>query len=498
MKLVNAKLWGWAGLILLLGVWTFVAFNARSRELNADEGFYLAASKAALQGELPYRDYAYTMMPLLPILQAPLLAYTGFSLSGLRLAMILTSTLALLVAYCLTQRRWMDCLLLLLLPLAPHATSFLCIGKTYAMAQLLLLLSAAAFLIPAGSRIRLLWLCFFGVLAVGVRLTMGPSVGVLGLAFWWLYRKELRWMWFLTPFILTMLILGPFVFSDPALFLFWNWQYHMSTLVARHDHNYWRALLSFAPGIYIVLTGGLYLAIKEKREFIGSVFFLAAFIGVIANVFVGVYDEYVTPFLLLGLVGLSRVVIWNRIGKGLVIVGLVVSCLCFHLAPDEKSCESARDAAMFLKAHTKATDVVLATMPEVPIEAGRPLYKNLVMGKFTLNAEMSDKAVHHLKMVTPGDVVSAIQSRAPAAVVWSTAYSSNFDYTLPSLRIMRPEWRKSMFAELEKNYYQAYHNKWFVIYLLGKAPRELPRTEVRGIGAGPKGLPFRRNLAVGP
>jgi hypothetical protein len=413
--------------------------------------------------------------------------------------MILTSSLALLVAYSMTRRRGADCLLLLLLPLAPYATSFLCIGKTYAMAQLLLLLSAAAFLIPAGSRIRLLWLCFFGVLAVGVRLTMGPSVGVLGLAFWWLYRKELRWTWFLTPFILTMLILGPFVFSDPALFLFWNWKYHIATLIPRHTHNYWSSLLSFAPGVYIGSVGGLCLLVNNgKKEFVGTTFLVAALVGIVANISVGIYAEYVVPFLLLGLVGLSRVVIWNRIGKGLVIVGLVVSCLCFHLAPDEKSCESARDAAMFLKAHTKATDVVLATMPEVPIEAGRPLYKNLVMGKFTLNAEMSDKAVHHLKMVTPGDVVSAIQSRAPVAVVWSTAYSDNFDYTLPSLRIMRPEWRKSMFAELEKNYYQAYHNKWFVIYLLGKAPRELPRTEVRGIGAGPKGLPFRRSLAVGP
>ena len=73
MKLVNAKLWGWAGLVLLLSVWAAVVFNAWGRELNADEGFYLAASKATLQGELPYRDYAYTMMPLLPILQAPCL-----------------------------------------------------------------------------------------------------------------------------------------------------------------------------------------------------------------------------------------------------------------------------------------------------------------------------------------------------------------------------------------------------------------------------------------
>lgn len=35
-------------------------------KLNADEGFYLAASRATLQGELPYFDYAYTQGPFLP------------------------------------------------------------------------------------------------------------------------------------------------------------------------------------------------------------------------------------------------------------------------------------------------------------------------------------------------------------------------------------------------------------------------------------------------
>jgi len=35
-------------------------------QVNADEGWYLYASKLVFEGQLPYRDFAYTQMPLLP------------------------------------------------------------------------------------------------------------------------------------------------------------------------------------------------------------------------------------------------------------------------------------------------------------------------------------------------------------------------------------------------------------------------------------------------
>ena len=35
-------------------------------QANADEGWYLYASKLVWQGQLPYQDFAYTQTPLLP------------------------------------------------------------------------------------------------------------------------------------------------------------------------------------------------------------------------------------------------------------------------------------------------------------------------------------------------------------------------------------------------------------------------------------------------
>jgi hypothetical protein len=47
--------------LLVAGVWLALASRVLIHtDLNADEGFYLAASHALHDGLLPYRDYLYT------------------------------------------------------------------------------------------------------------------------------------------------------------------------------------------------------------------------------------------------------------------------------------------------------------------------------------------------------------------------------------------------------------------------------------------------------
>ena len=58
-----------ARIVTLLGIGLFTIGCLVYLELgqvNADEGWYLYASKLVFQGALPYRDFAYTQMPLLP------------------------------------------------------------------------------------------------------------------------------------------------------------------------------------------------------------------------------------------------------------------------------------------------------------------------------------------------------------------------------------------------------------------------------------------------
>jgi hypothetical protein len=58
-----------ARLLTRLGIGLYLILSAVYLWLgqaNADEGWYLYAAKLVFQGELPYRDFAYTQMPLLP------------------------------------------------------------------------------------------------------------------------------------------------------------------------------------------------------------------------------------------------------------------------------------------------------------------------------------------------------------------------------------------------------------------------------------------------
>ncbi|MBC7896442.1 MAG: hypothetical protein H7066_13590, partial [Cytophagaceae bacterium] len=56
------------------------AFHIYCGAMNADEGFYAIAARPVMEGDLPYRDFGYTQMPLLPYFNGPILARTGYGL----------------------------------------------------------------------------------------------------------------------------------------------------------------------------------------------------------------------------------------------------------------------------------------------------------------------------------------------------------------------------------------------------------------------------------
>ncbi|MBP8656293.1 MAG: hypothetical protein KBI43_07630, partial [Kiritimatiellae bacterium] len=63
--------WHWGHLALFLAVvatWLALAgLNLWMGELNQDEGWYLYAAKQMGEGLWPYRDFAFTQAPMLPL-----------------------------------------------------------------------------------------------------------------------------------------------------------------------------------------------------------------------------------------------------------------------------------------------------------------------------------------------------------------------------------------------------------------------------------------------
>lgn len=464
------------GLSLFVGVFLLVDLCGRvpATELNADEGFYLASAQATLEGKLPYFDYAYTQAPLLPFANAPLIAALGPSLSSIRWSGVIWTALALPLVFLLAGgvKRPVGALLAFVaLASSPAVLAELVIGKSYPASQFFLLLAAAAFVLPARPALRFCWLSFFGVLAFGSRLTLLPSVTLLWLALTLLHRRDFRPLFAAGIFLLTgALLLGPFYFGRSESFFFFNWDYHQASLVLRHPPGFWTKELLFSPACWCVGVLALPWAWqKRKDEPIGVAFFAAGLAGILFNVsVVGMYEPYVTPMLPLLLAGAGRLLAApaeQRAATAMPAFGLVALCFLFATKPEAKTNFSdAAPAARFLREHTAPGARVLASMPEIPLEAGRPLYRDLVMGKFATTLELSKNKIRRLGMISFDDLRAAIDRREPAAIVVSRWKSWNFAWSVPGLFISETAYRE-VWEAIARGYGVAYQNETYVVFL---------------------------------
>jgi hypothetical protein len=107
-------------------------------------------------------------------------------------------------------------------------------------------------------------------------------------------------------------------------------------------------------------------------------------------------------------------------------------------------------------------------MPEIAIEAGRPLYRNLVMGKFAVTTEIAPERAAHLHVLTFDELTDAVDRRRPAAIVGAIGPNWNFFWTIPSLR-PAGEAQVRFWSVVERNYYLAYSDDHTYVVLLRQA-----------------------------
>lgn len=159
---------------ILLGFW------ASQRGVNADEGFYLAASRAVLEGRRLYADVFFPQMPYLPSAEALLFSLTGVSLGAGRALCVIAGALGagLLAAFAWRDQRRADVVIAVAVLYAASGVllTSLSIVKTYALANLALL--AAFFLLTLPGQIS--WGHAFvagmaAAVAIGVRLAIAPA-----------------------------------------------------------------------------------------------------------------------------------------------------------------------------------------------------------------------------------------------------------------------------------------------------------------------------------
>lgn len=163
-----------------------LGFWASRRGVNADEGFYLAASRAVLEGKRLYADVFFPQMPYLPTAEALLFSLTGVSLGVGRALCVIAGALGggLVAAFVWRDEKRSDVVLAVALLYAASGVllTSLSIVKTYALANLALL--GALFLLTTPGRLTATHAFVAGgaaAIAIGVRLAVAPAALFFGL-----------------------------------------------------------------------------------------------------------------------------------------------------------------------------------------------------------------------------------------------------------------------------------------------------------------------------
>ena len=217
---------------VFIGVLVPFLIVARYRLVDGDEGFYLMASRLVFEKKLPYRDFFFTQMPLLPYLYGLFLEFVGHTWVAARAFSAILASLAGAAIFkyvCLeTRQRAAGVVAILLFVASTLVLGWFAIVKTYALTALLLLLAFQLMRARSSSMGVALSGMWLG-LAVDARLYLA---GVLPLFVWWIYRDSkqkarLRAIaYFLGGFGIVVLPNVYFLLLDPAAYIFDNLRFH--------------------------------------------------------------------------------------------------------------------------------------------------------------------------------------------------------------------------------------------------------------------------------
>ena len=469
--------------VLVAGLYLGIAgYFVQHGMINFDEGFYAYVAREAMRGRVPYRDFAYTQTPVLPYLQGAAMSVTGYGVREQRWINAACGALALVLGLLVWRRhgvRWGHCVVLALVwclcvPLLYYDT----IGKTYAWAQLWLVVAATAFFVPARPLIKLALFSLAGVLAVGCRLTVLPAVLGLWVGLVGLEKERLSWtLLFAVPGLTALLILGPFFAADPMNASFWGLYYHFwyhsqSALPSQHLGSLWQSIV-MVPGIAMLVVVSLAGAWRNPRE-PGSWILLAGLAGwMLSAGLPDVSTDYAIPCLPLAIVGsgcLFRPALHSSramtVGFPVGLLALTVGRLFFvpsdifldgYLAAVERT-------GAYVHNHTRPEDKVLTPMPEIALAAQRDVPAGLELGKFGVTVEMDDATALRRHILTSERLRELIDHAQVPMVVLCRFRNGNFAWSVPSLRHFSGPFRRRLFEPLLQHYGCTYLDDHFLVF----------------------------------
>lgn len=285
------RAWRWGHLILLLAVvgsWLLLSgLNLWMGELNQDEGWYLYAAKQMAAGKMPYRDFAFTQSPLIPLVYSWAIHWVErFGLLGGRGVTWIFGTMGMLSATWLAMRagprqalRLTGGLCFILISMNVYQSYFTTVVKTYALSSMFLCsgLAMLSFVGPHRGFRAATGAGFLLACATATRISLGASLAMGGF-YLLICRRHLRaWAWLdfglggLLGLALTFL---PFMAMGQEGFRFGVLEYHSLResgpvlvqiaykigCLARLAQAYFPAAIG---GLILLILAGRYLFLRE-------------------------------------------------------------------------------------------------------------------------------------------------------------------------------------------------------------------------------------------
>jgi hypothetical protein len=441
-------------------------------EMNADEGFYAIAARSVMEGKIPYRDFAYTQMPLLPYLNGLGMTIFGFGLDAQRCIDIAWGALGLVaIVLSLRQRygHWEPGLIAAFAVAAsPHFVAFQAMGKTYAASGCFLACAFGAVLLRGTVIPRALAFALFATAAVGSRsvviLPLVPAAAAL-----LLQSPGSRERVVVLGMVLGVgaVALLPFFALAPSAFLFLNVKYHLGSGLIRPWRG--RALEWWvtAPLSILLSVAGLAQSdwLIRRRLWTELLLLVGAVLGIVLPIVPEqAYGEYALPSMLVaGAAGMAA--LWSSEegppSSFRHFVWVVPLVGLFHPRPSvtagaERTDERVLGAARFVREHAPP-GLILAAIPIVAVEAGREVVPGTEMGQFSVLAPQDAARASTVHLTTLDDLTSSVRSRAPAAIVMLAGQSNwNFRWQVPSLSFQPQALYDRFERQIRASYARAY------------------------------------------
>jgi len=466
------------------------AFHVYCGAMNADEGFYAIAARSVMAGDVPYRDFGYTQLPLLPYVNGPVLAVTGYGLFAQRWVNGAWGALALALTLLWVGRRasWPVALAVgASFSLSPAWMHYVHLGKTYAFTSLVVVAAAWVFVTRPGGWRKQCLLGVLGVVGVGCRLPSAPLFAVLWLAAFWHDgppRGRKLWLGLLGVAGPTLALFGPLYLVAPAASHFWMFDFHALSVPFRLWRTNPEDVAGAAPAWWAALAF-LLVALVVRRRFTGSreaVVILAAIAALLPNLLPrGIYVEYAIPFLL-PLAGAVAIELhrlardWTRARRIALVAGLAVAHVgiipAYALASGRVTTLASVQAwlpsnvapytfdlrARLLRARSLVEQLVPPSQPLLgpniilAAETGRAVPRAARMGPFSMTAEYDADTARRLNLLTYPDLHGWLADPNVPLLAFFTTARVNYAWTVPSFKLQPREEAEQWLAVLRRDF----------------------------------------------